>query len=135
MRNDNKKIWFGEKRQTIEKEIKIRAILDPAQELNYNASDKLRAVGISTKWYPVNMDIEQKLHMKLGIFDNYIAVLGSANWSYQGFEVNHECNVLIIDHKIVSELTKMYEIDWNKSSVDSPFTSYELDILFKRNKW
>ena len=56
------------------------------------------------------MDIEQKLHMKLGIFDNYIAVLGSSNWSYQGFEVNHECNVLIIDNKIVSELTKCMKL-------------------------
>ncbi len=54
-----------------------------------------------------------QFHNKYAIFDNKYAILGSANFSYPAFNDNIEISALIVDKKIVNELNRIYQEDFN----------------------
>ncbi|MCL5729964.1 MAG: phospholipase D family protein, partial [Candidatus Pacearchaeota archaeon] len=39
--------------------------------------------------------------------------ISPANWTFNGFSVNHEANVAVKDKKTVSVLENTFEHDWN----------------------
>ncbi|MCF6157163.1 MAG: hypothetical protein E3K32_01020 [wastewater metagenome] len=50
---------------------------------------------------PVYYDsIDQITHSKILIIDEYITILGSANWTYSALKKNHEASVLIKSHAV-----------------------------------
>ena len=47
---------------------------------------------------------DKKLHTKIALFDNKIALIGSLNWTKESFEENYEMLLVSNDKKIISEM-------------------------------
>ena len=47
---------------------------------------------------------DKKLHTKIALFDNKIALIGSLNWTKESFEENYEMLLLSNDKKIIFEM-------------------------------
>jgi len=91
----------------------VRVILDPDQPYNLHASDLLTSAGVPTRWYPVPRGA--LLHAKIGLFDSEL-VLGSANWTYSGLDVNHELDIETTDAPAVDAYATRFESDWSRSA-------------------
>jgi phosphatidylserine/phosphatidylglycerophosphate/cardiolipin synthase-like enzyme len=91
----------------------VRVILDPNQEYNLHAHALLLAVGVSARWYPVPRGV--LLHAKIGLFDDEL-VLGSANWTLSGLDVNHELDIETRDPQTVAAYGSRFESDWARSA-------------------
>ena len=90
----------------------VRVLLDPNQPYNLNAHDVLLAAGVSVRWYPVPRSV--LLHAKIGLFDG-VLVLGSANWTYSGLNVNHELDIETDDAVATAAYATRFEVDWARS--------------------
>jgi phosphatidylserine/phosphatidylglycerophosphate/cardiolipin synthase-like enzyme len=98
----------------------VRVLLNPLKikgfGINEKAAKQLKDAGVDVKWYVPNKQTENKLHAKIGIFDDDQVILGSANWTYAGFAVNREADVEVIDKKVNSAFDKAFENDWKAGS-------------------
>ncbi|TMD94844.1 MAG: hypothetical protein E6I72_11855 [Chloroflexi bacterium] len=54
------------------------------------------------------------LHAKAGLFDGEL-LLGSANWTYSGLDVNHELDIETADKRAVGGYETRFENDWATS--------------------
>jgi phosphatidylserine/phosphatidylglycerophosphate/cardiolipin synthase-like enzyme len=90
----------------------VRVLLDPNQAYNRHAFDVLRAAGVPVRWYPIPRGA--LLHAKIGLFDDEL-VLGSANWTYSGLDVNHELDMKTRDPNAVGAYWARFESDWSRS--------------------
>ena len=93
--------------------VDVRVILDPNQAYNLHARDVLAAAGVPVRWYPVPVGV--LLHAKIGLFDG-VLVLGSANWTLSGLDVNHELDIETEDPTAVSTYTSRFASDWARSA-------------------
>jgi phosphatidylserine/phosphatidylglycerophosphate/cardiolipin synthase-like enzyme len=93
--------------------VAVRVLLDPGQPYNRHAYDVLRAGGVEARWYPVPPGA--LLHAKIGLFDG-VLVLGSANWTVSGLEVNHELDVETEDRDAVRAYASRFDSDWSRSA-------------------
>jgi len=91
----------------------VRVILDPNQPYNLHAFDVLTGAGVPARWYPVPRGA--LLHAKIGLFDSQV-VLGSANWTYSGLDVNHELDIETTDATAVAAYAGRFESDWARST-------------------
>jgi len=91
----------------------VRVVLDPNQACNLDAYAVVVAGGVQARWYPVPRGA--LLHAKIGLFDGEL-VLGSANWTRSGLDVNHELDIETSDPGAVSEYAARFEADWTRSS-------------------
>lgn len=48
---------------------------------------------------------EEKMHMKVAIFDNNTLLMGSSNWTKESFKENHEILLFTNDTKIILEIS------------------------------
>jgi phosphatidylserine/phosphatidylglycerophosphate/cardiolipin synthase-like enzyme len=92
--------------------VDVRVLLDPNQPYNLHAFDLLRAAGVPVRWYPV--PVGALLHAKIALCDGEL-VLGSANWTYSGLDVNHELDIETADPGAVRSYSDRFESDWNRS--------------------
>lgn len=92
----------------------VRVVLDPNQPFNLHAYAVLRAAGVEARWYPVPKGA--LLHAKIGLFDGEL-VLGSANWTLSGLDVNHELDIETDDAVAVQQYATRFDSDWSRSSV------------------
>jgi phosphatidylserine/phosphatidylglycerophosphate/cardiolipin synthase-like enzyme len=90
----------------------VRVLLDPNQPYNLRAFDVLRAAGVRARWYPVPKGA--LLHAKIGLFDSEL-LLGSANWTYSGLDVNHELDIETLDPAAAAAYAARFETDWARS--------------------
>ena len=90
----------------------VRVLLDPNQPYNLHAFDVLKAAGVTVRWYPVPRGV--LLHAKIGVFDSEL-VLGSANWTYSGLNVNHELDIETDDAAALRAYAMRFESDWARS--------------------
>lgn len=93
--------------------VDVRVVLDPNQAYNLHAYAVLVAGGVPARWYPVPRGA--LLHAKIGLFDGEL-VLGSANWTRSGLDVNHELDIETSDPAAVSAYAARFEADWARSS-------------------
>src|SRR3989454_3086959 len=91
----------------------VRVVLDPNQSYNQRAFSLLRTGGVEVRWYPVPKGV--LLHAKIGLFDGLL-VLGSANWTLSGLDVNHELDVETSDPHAVSAYETRFDSDWSRSA-------------------
>ncbi len=91
----------------------VRVVLDPNQPYNLHAFDVLTSAGVPARWYPVPRGT--LLHAKIGLFDSEL-VLGSANWTYSGLNVNHELDIETTDAAAVGAYAMRFESDWSRSA-------------------
>jgi cardiolipin synthase A/B len=92
--------------------VDVRVVLDPNQPYNLHAFDVLTSAGVPVRWYPVPRGA--LLHAKIGLFDSEL-VLGSANWTYSGLDVNHELDIETADAAAVDSYATRFETDWSRS--------------------
>jgi phosphatidylserine/phosphatidylglycerophosphate/cardiolipin synthase-like enzyme len=92
--------------------VDVRVVLDPNQAYNLHAYAVLVAGGVPARWYPVPRGA--LLHAKIGLFDGEL-VLGSANWTRSGLDVNHELDIETRDPAAVSAYAARFEADWARS--------------------
>jgi len=90
----------------------VRVLLDPGQPYNRPTFQLLRSSGVPARWYPVPPGA--LLHAKAGLFDGEL-VLGSANWTYSGLDVNHELDIETADKRAVAGFETRFENDWATS--------------------
>lgn len=95
--------------------VDVRVLLDPNQPYNRQGFDELRAAGVPVRWYPIPKGA--LLHAKIGLFDGLL-VLGSANWTYSGLDVNHELDIETRDPQAVAAYGSRFTLDWANSPVD-----------------
>jgi len=93
--------------------VDVRVVLDPNQAYNLHAYAVLIAGGVQARWYPVPRGA--LLHAKIGLLDGEL-VLGSANWTRSGLDVNHELEIETSDPYAVSAYGSRFESDWSRSS-------------------
>ena len=93
--------------------VDVRVVLDPNQAYNLDAYAELVAGGVQASWYPVPRGA--LLHAKIGLFDGEL-VLGSANWTRSGLDVNHELDIETSDPGAVSDYATRFEADWTRSN-------------------
>jgi len=98
----------------------VRIILNPLKikdnPINEKAAKRLKEAGVPVKWFVPDKGEKDKLHAKMGIFDDDQVILGSANWTYAGFNINREADVEVLDKKVNSGFSKMFDSDWEKAS-------------------
>lgn len=90
----------------------VRVILDPNQSYNLHAYAVLESGGVPARWYPVPRGV--LLHAKIGLFDG-VLVLGSANWTLSGLNVNHELDIETADADAVAAYAGRFAQDWARS--------------------
>jgi phosphatidylserine/phosphatidylglycerophosphate/cardiolipin synthase-like enzyme len=92
--------------------VDVRVLLDPNQAYNRHAFDVLSAAGVPVRWFPIPAGA--LLHAKIALCDGTL-VLGSANWTYSGLDVNHELDIETSDPGAVGAYVSRFESDWNRS--------------------
>ena len=92
--------------------VDVKVLLDPGQPYNRHGFDGLRSAGVPVRWYPVAPGT--LLHAKIGLFDADL-LLGSANWTYSGLDVNHELDVETQDPLAVAAYGSRFSLDWARS--------------------
>jgi phosphatidylserine/phosphatidylglycerophosphate/cardiolipin synthase-like enzyme len=92
--------------------VDVRVLLDPGQPYNRSTFELLRDAGVEVRWYPVPPGA--LLHAKIGLVDGEL-ILGSANWTYSGLDVNHELDIETHDVGAISTYRNRFERDWARS--------------------
>jgi phosphatidylserine/phosphatidylglycerophosphate/cardiolipin synthase-like enzyme len=92
--------------------VDVRVLLDPNQAYNRHAFDVLSAAGVPVRWYPIPAGA--LLHAKIALCDG-VLLLGSANWTYSGLDVNHELDIETVDPVAVGAYASRFESDWRRS--------------------
>ena len=86
-------------------------------------SDVAFADWIREGLYPSLMDdgvefheyLGRVLHAKTMVFDDQLAVVGSANFDFLSISMNWELGVVVDDPKVVKQLMDQYQLDLSKS--------------------
>ncbi len=95
-----------------ERGVDVKVLLDPNQPYNRHGFEELRSAGVPVRWYPVPPGT--LLHAKVGLFDTEL-VLGSANWTYSGLDVNHELDIETQDPQAVAAYGSRFKLDWARA--------------------
>lgn len=93
--------------------VTVRVLLDPNQPYNRRGYDLLKSSGVEVRWYPIPRGA--LLHAKIGLFDSEL-VLGSANWTWSGLEVNHELDIETQDPHAAMAYGSRFNSDWLRSA-------------------
>lgn len=116
-----------------ERGVEIKAILDPTLvgtqfSSNDRTFDYLKKKGVEVKWYDPDTSRQQKLHAKWATFDGEEMIIGSANWTRQGLNVNRELGADLKDKPTVKAFDKQFAKDWKTRAVDKlPEIDYHYD--------
>lgn len=89
--------------------VPVRVLLDPNQDVNRPSFRELARSGVEVRWY--RPPPGAKLHAKAVLADGRL-VLGSANWSVHGLDVNHELDVATTDRRAAGAYAERFEADW-----------------------
>ena len=93
--------------------VRVRILLDPAQDPNLAPFRLLSRSGVEARWYPVPPGT--KLHAKAGLFDGSRLLVGSANWTVSGLSVNHELDLMVEEQAAARAFADRFERDWTVS--------------------
>ena len=91
----------------------VRVLLDPGQAVNRPAHAELQRATVAVRWFRPGLGA--KLHAKAVLADSLL-ILGSANWSHHGLDVNHELDVATGDAEAVTAYAARFEADWQAAA-------------------
>lgn len=94
--------------------VTVRVLLDAKQSYNHRSAARLLRAGISVKYYTPYQG--EYLHAKIvNIDQGRILFVGSANFSYHGFSVNHEGDLeLTFVPRMGSVVANDFNIQWGR---------------------
>jgi phosphatidylserine/phosphatidylglycerophosphate/cardiolipin synthase-like enzyme len=93
--------------------VAVRVLLDPGQDVNRPSFALLRRASTEVRWF--RPPPGGKLHAKVVLADGLL-LLGSANWSRHGLDVNHELDVLTADVDAARAYADRFAADWQAAS-------------------
>jgi cardiolipin synthase len=94
--------------------VAVRVLLDPSERPSDPSAASLRAHGVAVRLYRSS---GEKLHAKAAVADGSTVVLGSANWTFSGFQHNHELDVAIpASPSVAASFEEQYQVDWTASA-------------------
>jgi cardiolipin synthase A/B len=91
----------------------VRLLLDPNQDVNRPGYALLRRGAVRVRWF--RPAAGGKLHAKAVLADGTL-LLGSANWSRHGLDVNHELDVVTTDASAIAAYANRFEADWQAAA-------------------
>jgi cardiolipin synthase len=107
-----------------ERGVDVKVVLHPlkieGKAINEWAFNELKKAGVPVKWYVCDPETKQKLHAKIGLFDDDQVIVGSANWSKAGFGTNREADVEILSKKANKSFESVFDRDWKTRTADEP---------------
>lgn len=103
----------------------IELLLDPNSfffgGVNEPVARRLLAAGVPVRFFHDPSGAQRLLHAKLAVFDGRTVLVGSANWSRNALEVNHELALLFSDRAVAARLEAVFDADWaGRSSAVPP---------------
>ncbi|MCD4784123.1 MAG: phosphatidylserine/phosphatidylglycerophosphate/cardiolipin synthase family protein [Candidatus Eremiobacteraeota bacterium] len=119
----NKKV-IKELKKAHKRGVDVRVILDPnfaytGWSPNGKSFDILKKAGVPVRWFKVEKG--QKLHAKWATVDGEKFLIGSANWSHKGLNINREIGAHVEDEKVTNEFEQQFFYDWRyKATEDYP---------------
>jgi phosphatidylserine/phosphatidylglycerophosphate/cardiolipin synthase-like enzyme len=93
--------------------VAVRVLLDPGQDVNRPSFALLRRASTEVRWFRPAPG--GKLHAKAVLGDGLL-LLGSANWSRHGLDVNHELDVVTADADATAAYAARFEADWQAAA-------------------
>lgn len=87
----------------------------PAGIPNWLAVRDLLAAGVPVKWFDPYLP-NQEMHLKMALFDDRIALMGSTNFTTRAFLYYRETGLEVEGGPAVADLVAMYARDWNEHS-------------------
>jgi len=93
--------------------VAVRVLLDPGQDVNRPSFALLRGASTEVRWF--RPPPGGKLHAKAVLADGLL-LLGSANWSRHGLDVNHELDVVTADAYAAAAYASRFEADWQAAA-------------------
>ncbi|MFP4498569.1 MAG: phospholipase D-like domain-containing protein [Vulcanimicrobiota bacterium] len=104
--------------------VDVKVILNPMQingkAINERAANQLKEAGVPVRWYVCNRSTREKLHAKIGIFDDDQVIVSSANWTYAGFNINREAGVEVLSKDVNSKFNDIFKDDWENKTAAEP---------------
>ena len=91
----------------------------PSGILNVGAVETLLSAGIPVRLYRTGADFI-RMHLKLAIFDDEHAIVGSTNWTRSGFQWIGETDIELHDGQVIAQLNAQFETDWRRSDPATP---------------
>ncbi len=87
---------------------------------NWLAVRDLVAAGIPVHWFDSSLPL-QEMHLKMALFDDKVAIVGSTNFTTRAFMNYRETGLEIEGGPAVADLVAMFESDWARHS--TPITT------------
>lgn len=95
--------------------VHVRVLMEPTEKQNHQTAKRLEQAGVEVKFYR-HVDHEI-LHAKLlSIDQGNIIFVGSANFTHQGFHVNHEGDTVIRNvPQFAESIRQSLDMEWKRS--------------------
>ena len=103
--------------------VDVKVILDstkPMMFVNKKAMDKLREAGVQARWFKSDVETQEKLHAKVAAFDEDTIIIGSCNFTRNGFSINHEADVEVVNKAVGTAFEKLFNSHWETRSLEEP---------------
>jgi cardiolipin synthase len=100
----------------------VRIILDPGQGRNrQTAADLAKASPrIQVRWMATDPHTGQLMHCKAACADGRSLLIGSANWTHSGMNLNQEALAVLDDPGVSLEFEAVFERDWQAARPEWP---------------
>lgn len=127
--------------------VRVRVLLDPLQVaeylpetlgalrslcptgiLNAGAIARLVGAGVCVRVYRTGPDF-WLMHLKMAVFDDQSAVVGSTNWTRGGFEWVGETDVELHGGLVIDQLAAQFERDWRDRSLPAALPARHIAFL------
>ncbi len=100
--------------------VDVRVLLDPNSfffgGVNAETEQTLLRAGVPVREFHDPSGEETLLHAKMAVFDDRDVIVGSANWSRNALQVNHELALMFRDPAIAADFSAVFDADWNGRS-------------------
>ncbi len=100
--------------------VDVRVLLDPNSfffgGVNIETEQTLLKAGVPVRTFHDPTGAETLLHAKMAVFDGRDVIVGSANWSRNALQVNHELALMFRDPAIAADFSATFDADWNGRS-------------------
>ena len=105
--------------------VAVRLILDPGQSRNRQSAKELeKDPRVQVRWMLTDSNRGQLMHAKSACADAARLLVGSANWTHSGMNLNREAVAVLEDGGLALEFGKAFERDW--SAARPPWPSRRL---------
>ena len=108
------------KKRGVDVKVMINPLKIEGNPINERGAKELKEAGVPVRWFKCDVETKQKLHAKMATFDDDQSIVGSANWTYYGFNVNREAGLEILSKDVNRDLDRVFMTDWENKTTAEP---------------